>query len=371
MSIPEILCAAAFALSTGCSGTRSGTDATPPMTMGKPAVTPPGANTMSKDLPALPPAVDEATDAGGPCGGFEGAAEEPTLILKGRLSARFVRGLRAAGPGYSFIPVDPLFGLSEVFFVKEGEREIAVVADELLARVEASDPGAQLAELFAAVERLAPMGSTVRPLRSEHLPSVEVEPARPEIAGSGLLVLTAYTVGADRTVLRLRFHVSAATPNAGCASLARRMARTLSAGGRTLTRTAGTVTLPYFEVDAPSGYVLLKDHLPNGSIARLERLGTLEGPRARVVVYFGQEGLGVPFPFPAPDAARARRPFLGRDAEWRTWAATEDGSATHYQRVALSGVLALQGMAIAGFATTDEGLASELTAILASVRLKP
>ena len=93
---------------------------------------------------------------------------------------RIVRGFIPGEHAPGLVPDSALPDENEVMIVGRHKRSLAVVADETYARVSAQDPRGQLVELYEGVSKLAGSGSVVRPLRSDHVPTVEVEPTSPE-----------------------------------------------------------------------------------------------------------------------------------------------------------------------------------------------
>ncbi len=256
-------------------------------------------------------------------------SDQDTELLGGRLKIRMPEKARVEARGHSIMAAPQAVTDETRVVLDAGKERLVLMAWELFARAGGDLP--------KAVEKVVSgwgdqwKGTRVEPLAVAKplKQGVLVIPGGKDLASEAILALTAYVENSDGMVQMLAFYVNppAAQDLAGCASLARSLAATLSAGGKGLDLGAGDRRFPgvgdkdFLVLKVPEGYVATTQQGPDFSVYRLRRVGVLGEPGSTLGLYLG----GHPsYQFrqagdEATKPSRSKGKLLGQEIEWHGW----------------------------------------------------
>lgn len=285
---------------------------------------------------AAPTPVTSSTDASAPgapiCGslGSMVLADTPTSVLDGHLQLRMPSGAARVASGRALLGPrrpDALETQLEVTGVRQDELRVIVME---LFRRPGEDLTAEVARWLGREESLVEALAVAEPMDGVFVVAGETSSAE-----GMTLVGRAVVETLDGTLSNLSFFVTRAIVDAEgvtpCASFARRIAETVTAGERRVEADGGLITLnERVSIRIDVGYTTFRQPGRDFEVYYFYPLNTLDSPHAQLGVYLGNEPSShVRDVLEMRSAAGA---MLGQSVEWHVWTTARSGRrVTHME----------------------------------------
>ncbi len=330
-----------------------------------PAEAPPTAREEPKpaapEIPLCDPAWGAAAERCGTLAGAELAPVQP--LLDGRLHLNPLPGAIKVPKARSIMGADEADTDETRLFLEKGQEKFVIMAYEPY-NLWGEDFTQAIHGIFAPPEGEKHTVCRV-PLDTadDTVQRFAVTPLKLNLSGEAVLVLRLFVGHPDGSMQRVDFFVNPqlAQEEAGCISLARRIASSLSLGPKRLDKSARQAVVTGTTIALPAEWVISLQKGPDFEVHQIKRFVPLGMPQPLLAVYKGRHPRRIDT---EGDVRRVPVTLGGQETEWilREQPAAEDRSAWHSGDVVY---FTDHGLATHLFYGTPPAYLSEVQAMLA------